>query len=70
MVYRRETEYKVLLSQSKVLVGKLCCPSKMYLLKIKIKQPVMQSLFKQTPHAQIFKRVLLFIFTVSSGLFA
>ena len=30
----------------------------------------MQSLFKQTPHAQIFKRVLLFIFTVSSGLFA
>lgn len=30
----------------------------------------MQSLFKQSPHAQIFKRVLLFIFTVSSGLFA
>lgn len=30
----------------------------------------MQSLFKQTPHAQIFKRVLLFIFAVSSGLFA
>lgn len=70
MVCRKETEYEVLLSQSKVLVGKLCCLSKMYLLKIKIKKLLMQSLFKQTPHAQIFKRVLLFIFTVSSGLFA
>lgn len=70
MVCGRETECKGLLSQSKALVGKLCCLSKMYLLKIKIKQLVMQSLFKQTPHAQIFKRVLLFIFPLSSGLFA
>lgn len=30
----------------------------------------MQSLFEQTPHAQIFKRVLLFVFPLSSGLFA
>lgn len=66
----RETEYKGLLPQSKALAGKPCCLSKMYLLNIKIKQLVMQSLFEQTPRAQIFKRVLLFVFPLSSGLFA
>lgn len=70
MACARETEHKGLLCHSKASAGKLCCLSEMDLLKIKIKQLVMQSLFERTPHAQIFKRVLLFIFPLSSGLFA